>query len=94
MVIYDDSFVTKPWDRADVQVIRVPFASMAHKLGTAKVTNMVAFGALNQLLGLFPQSLVHKQIQGLGKSHLAETNLSAFAAGTAAVRADVKEGVL
>jgi 2-oxoisovalerate ferredoxin oxidoreductase beta subunit len=93
-VLYDDSFVTKPWDRADVRVVRVPFSSMANELGTSKVTNMVAFGAINRLLGLFPSELVHRQIQGLGKRSLAETNLSAFEAGTAAVRAGLKESVL
>jgi len=93
-VLYDDSFVTRPWDRADVRVVRVPFSSMANGLGTSKVTNMVAFGAINRLLGLFPSELVHRQIQGLGKRSLAETNLSAFEAGTAAVRAEVKESVL
>jgi 2-oxoglutarate ferredoxin oxidoreductase subunit gamma len=93
IVIYDDSFVSKRWDRADVRVVRVPFSSMANELGTSKVTNMVAFGALNQVLDLFPTELVHRQIHGLGKRGLAETNINAFAAGTAAVGAEVKEGV-
>lgn len=93
-VLYDDSFVSKVWDRPDVHVVRVPFSSMAHELGTARVTNMVAFGALNQLLGLFPAELVRGQIRSLGKRVLIETNLKAFEAGTAAVGADVKEGVL
>jgi 2-oxoisovalerate ferredoxin oxidoreductase beta subunit len=94
LVIYDDSFVSKRWDRKDVRVVRVSFSSMANELGTSKVANMVAFGAINQLLGLFPPELVHGQIHSLGKRNLIETNLNAFEAGTTAVRAGVKEGVL
>jgi 2-oxoglutarate ferredoxin oxidoreductase subunit gamma len=94
IVIYDDSFVSRPYHRRDVRVVPVPFASMANELGTAKVTNMVAFGALNRLLTLFPPELVRQQIHGLGKRHLVEVNLNAFEAGTTAVGVGVKERVL
>ncbi len=91
-VLYDSSFVSKAWDRSDVRVVRVPFSSMANDLGTSRVTNMVAFGALHRLLGLFPPELIRGQIRGLGKRVLVDINLSAFEAGTAAVR-EVEEGV-
>jgi Pyruvate/2-oxoacid:ferredoxin oxidoreductase gamma subunit len=54
---------------------------------------MVAFGALNRTLDLFPAELVQNQIHGLGKKALVDTNIRAFESGTAAVGAEVKVGV-
>jgi 2-oxoisovalerate ferredoxin oxidoreductase beta subunit len=85
-VIYDDSFVSEGWDRADVNVVRVPLSSMANELGSARVTNMVAFGALNALFDLFPQELLEQQIHALGKPKLVEINLKALEAGTTVVQ--------
>lgn len=92
-VLYDDSFVSKEWSRPDVHVVRVPFSNLANQLGTSRVTNMVAFGALHRLLNLFPPELIRAQIRGLGRRELIDLNLNAFDAGTAAVSLE-KEGVL
>jgi Pyruvate/2-oxoacid:ferredoxin oxidoreductase gamma subunit len=85
-VIYDDSFVSEPWDRSDVNVVRVPLSSMANELGSARVTNMVAFGVINALFDLFPHDLLVKQIHALGKPKLVEINLKALEAGTTVVQ--------
>jgi 2-oxoisovalerate ferredoxin oxidoreductase beta subunit len=86
VVMYDDSFMAEPWDRADVSVYRVPFTNIANELGSAKVMNMVALGAVNEAFGLFDDRLVERQIRGLGKDKFLEINLKAYAAGRAAVK--------
>jgi 2-oxoglutarate ferredoxin oxidoreductase subunit gamma len=91
-VIYDSSFVKDPWDRSDVNVYRVPFSSMANELGSAKVMNMVALGAINAVFDLFTPEMVEAQIRGMGKPKLVEVNLKAFQAGAAAVRKEVAVG--
>jgi 2-oxoisovalerate ferredoxin oxidoreductase beta subunit len=94
IVLYDDSFVNHRWDRPDVRVERIPFASIANELGSSKVTNMVALGALQGLLSLFPVELIHEQMARLGKGNLSEINRNAFERGMAAVKTSVKEYVI
>jgi 2-oxoisovalerate ferredoxin oxidoreductase beta subunit len=84
-VIYDSSFVADPWDRADVEVHRIPFSQMANEIGSAKVANMVALGAINAVFDLYPPELVEAMIRGMGKDKFIDVNLRAFKAGTAAV---------
>jgi len=87
VVLYDDSFMVEPWDRKDVTVYRVPFTNIANELGSSKVLNMVALGAVNEAFQLFSDKMVERQIRGLGKDAYLEINLKAYAAGKAAVSA-------
>jgi 2-oxoisovalerate ferredoxin oxidoreductase beta subunit len=87
VVMYDDSFMAEPWDRTDVTVYRVPFTNIANQLGSSKVMNMVALGAVNGVFNLFSDRLVEHEIRGLGKERFVEINMKAYAAGKAAVTA-------
>jgi len=86
VVMYDDSFMAEPWDRSDVTIYRVPFTNIANELGSSKVMNVVALGAINEAFGLFSDQLVERQIKGLGKDKFLEINLKAYAAGKAAAK--------
>jgi 2-oxoisovalerate ferredoxin oxidoreductase beta subunit len=85
VVIYDNSFMETPWNRDDVKVYRVPFTNIANELGSSKVLNMVAFGAINKIFRLFPHKLIERQIRGMGKEKFVDINLRALAAGAEAV---------
>jgi len=84
-VVYDDSFVTKRWEHKGIEIHRIPFARMANNLGSSKSMNMVAFGAINAILRLFPEELVASQIERLGRAEWREINRKAYGAGAAAV---------
>jgi 2-oxoisovalerate ferredoxin oxidoreductase beta subunit len=84
MVVYDSTFVVEKWDRGDVRVRALPFSRIANELGSAKSLNMVAFGAVNRFLGLYPQALIERQLRETGKEKYRELNLRAVAAGAEA----------
>jgi 2-oxoisovalerate ferredoxin oxidoreductase beta subunit len=85
VVMYDDSFMAEPWDRPDVTVYRIPFTNIANELGSSKVMNMVAMGAINGIFKLFSDELIERQIRGLGKDRFIDMNLKAYTAGKTAV---------
>jgi len=89
VVIYDSSFMEDPWDRDDVKVYRIPFTKIANELGSSKVMNMVAFGAINRIFKLFPDELLERQVRSLGKDAFIDINLKALAAGSAAIEEPV-----
>jgi 2-oxoisovalerate ferredoxin oxidoreductase beta subunit len=87
LVLYDGSFVTAPWVRADVTVLALSFARIANNLDAPRAVNMVALGALNQRLGLFPAELLESELRAFGKPDLFEPNRRAILAGAEAARA-------
>jgi len=89
VVIYDSSVISKAPKVADgVRVYAVPCASIAQRLGSVVVKNVVALGALQEasklltedtFLGELRRSLAHKE-------KLIPMNEEAFASGARAVR--------
>jgi len=89
VVIYDRSVVAEPGSWPGVQVTGIPCSQAAKDLGDVRVKNIVALGALNGLLRLFPDETYLAAIrQALaGKSTLAPLNEQAFARGAELARA-------
>jgi len=62
----------------------LPFNTLAEKIGAPQAVNMVALGAFNGLLGIFPERIFVKALKemlGKGKAHLFEPNLKAYQEG-------------
>jgi len=62
----------------------LPFNTLAEKVGAPQAVNMVALGAFNGLLEIFPERIfvrALKEMLGKGKAHLFEPNLKAYQEG-------------
>jgi 2-oxoisovalerate ferredoxin oxidoreductase beta subunit len=87
-VLYDSSVISAVPTLPGVEMVGIPFATIAVELGKAVVKNIVALGALEAATGLLPpETLVGAVRQALGdKKALIELNEKAFAKGAEAVR--------
>ncbi len=91
IVLYDSAMAPEapPEMQPDVTVIPVPFVQIAQGLGSQRVKNMVAWGALQAATRLFPEAsfraTLEKARAAMRDPQLFERNLEAFAAGQAAV---------
>jgi 2-oxoisovalerate ferredoxin oxidoreductase beta subunit len=81
--VYDRSVIASAPSWPGVQVLGIPCSQAAQDLGDVRVKNVVALGALNALLRLFPDETYLAAIrQALaGKPALAPLNERAFARG-------------
>jgi 2-oxoisovalerate ferredoxin oxidoreductase beta subunit len=82
-VVYDRSVVASPASWPGVHVAGIPCSQAAQELGDVRVKNIVALGALNALMHLFPDETYLAAIrQALaGKPALAPLNERAFVRG-------------
>ena len=90
IVIYDSSVITQPPKvAAGVKVFPVPCASIAQKLGSVVVKNVVALGALQEAAKLLEEKSFLGELDRIlkHKTGLIPVNEAAFAEGVAAVRA-------
>lgn len=74
--------VTKP--RADISYVFVPMGDLANKLGTSKVTNMVALGALSSVVDVVDKEFLaagFEKVMGEKKKDLLPLNKKALEAG-------------
>jgi 2-oxoisovalerate ferredoxin oxidoreductase beta subunit len=94
VVVYDRSVVASPASWPGVHVAGIPCSQAAQDLGDVRVKNVVALGALNALMHLFPDETYLAAIrQALaGKPALAPLNERAFARGVelAGARAGIR----
>ena len=85
VVIYDSSIVTGDVANlgADVRLVPVPMARLAKGVGTEKVKNIVALGALQSATQILPTDSFEYAIRGalIGKSAQFAMNEAAFEAG-------------
>ena len=85
VVIYDGSLITSPevTFAEGVRVVPVPFAAIAKNLGSEKIKNTVALGALQAATQLFPRQTFVTAIREAmrNRPELSEVNERAFAAG-------------
>jgi 2-oxoisovalerate ferredoxin oxidoreductase beta subunit len=82
-VVYDRSVVTEPLSWPGVQMAGIPCSEAAQRLGDVRVKNIVALGALNGLMHLFPDETYLAAIRRAlgGKSTGSALNEQAFARG-------------
>lgn len=88
LIIYDNSVVTDPPTLdPGVRLVGVPCSAIAAELGKMVVKNIVALGALNAAVGLFPpEAMLHAVRQALvAKCALIPLNEAAFARGAETV---------
>jgi len=85
-LIIDPLTVLKEVPRSDIQVVKVPTAEIALKVGNKKFQNMVALGALCQLTGAVSSQALEIAIgESVPRKTLAQ-NLEAFQKGIEYVR--------
>jgi Pyruvate/2-oxoacid:ferredoxin oxidoreductase gamma subunit len=82
-LVYDRSVVTEPVSWPGVHVAGIPCSQAARDLGDVKVKNVVALGALNGLMHLFPEETYRAAIQQAlaGKLEAEQINEQAFTRG-------------
>lgn len=82
MIIYDSSLIDIAPTRSDVEIIALPATSMADELGSAKVANIIALGALIGRTNLLSKEGLVKTIEAMTKKKaLVELNFKAIEAG-------------
>lgn len=93
-VIINSSLINLPFERADIDVIRIPANSLAMDLGNPKAANMVILGAYVGATGAVSmenlRNFVKKKFSS--KPQFIELNMKALEAGFENARAQLKNG--
>ena len=93
ILIYNSDLVKYEHPRTDVTVIAVPMNSLAEKLGSDKVANIVGLGALVAATDLVKEDACIETIKeklGTKKPKFLPMNLEAFSQGKAVVQGQKK----
>lgn len=88
LMLINSSLVTEGPSRKDVRVVKVDAQNVAEKIGDAKISNMVALGAMAKLTGALELSSVEKILKKFfpeTKHKFVPMNVEAIKAGMAAV---------
>ncbi len=84
-IIFNASLVTTPISLVGVRVVPIPMNEIAQELGEVRAANMVALGAVANVLGLFPLKAVEeamvKELGVRGREKLVEVNRQALLRG-------------
>ena len=95
LILYDSSLIDHPPARGDVEALALPATEMADQLGSAKVANMVALGALVGKTAMLDREGVLEVVRGLAKNEAQlDLNLRAIEAGSQFARARETEDCL
>lgn len=89
ILLFNSSLCTRPPSRSDLTVLPVAASELAISLGTVRVANMVAVGALLGLLPLVQEESVLValvELMGSGKANLVPLNRQALQEGRAVAR--------
>jgi 2-oxoglutarate ferredoxin oxidoreductase subunit gamma len=84
LLVVNSSLIDSVPDRAEIDVILVPANAIAEELGTAKMTNMAALGALLAGRTVLPLEFVERALVGHlpeSKQHLVDANLRVLRQG-------------
>jgi 2-oxoglutarate ferredoxin oxidoreductase subunit gamma len=89
VLLVNSSLVSRPTERNDVQVIRLPANNIALSLGNSQAANMVALGAIIKATGTIPLELMKSTMVGMlsykNSANLIAVNRQALDAGYNAV---------
>jgi 2-oxoglutarate ferredoxin oxidoreductase subunit gamma len=87
ILFINSDLCTSPIEREDIQVFKIPADSIAEKIGSKKVANIVMLGAFIKQSGvLAPEKVIDTINQRLSKkAEFKKLNEEAFAAGMACV---------
>ncbi len=84
LFIINNSMILRQPERADIEIVQLPATTLAGDLGSARVANMLLFGALLSRRPIVAMETVqHVLIEKLGerKAHLHEVNITALKRG-------------
>lgn len=81
LIIYDSALITDPPDVPGRELVPVPATSIADRLGSPRVANVVTLGAYLQRTGVLPVSSVEATLSAHLKPEPLALNLKALAAG-------------
>ena len=87
-VLINSSLITRPIQRNDVRVFRVPANDIAVSLGSSQAANMVALGAIIKATGVIPLESIKNAMASMlshKDSSITAVNKQALDAGYAAV---------
>ncbi len=88
-VIANSTLVAESQPRADINYVFAPMGDLANELGTSKVTNMVALGALSSVVDIVDKeflALGFEKVMGDKKKDLLPLNKKAIEAGVSAIK--------
>ena len=89
VMLVNSSLISRPTERNDVQVIRLPANDIALSLGNSQAANMVALGAIIKRTGTIPLELMKSTMVGMlsykNSANLIAVNRQALDAGYNAV---------
>jgi len=88
MIIANSTLVAKSKPRADIEYIFVPMSDLANQLGSSKITNMVALGALSSVVQIVDKkflALGFEKVMGEKKKDLFPLNQKALETGYSAI---------
>ena len=91
VLVVNRSLAASPFSRPDIRVVEIPASEIATEMGTDRVANMVALGAMVGATGVLPlQKVEEAVVQALGpdKERFVGPNLEALRRG-----ADLAGGV-
>ncbi len=84
LFIVNNSMIVRQPQRTDIEIVQLPATTLAGELGSARVANMLLFGALLACRPIVAMETVqHVLIEKLGerKAHLHEINIMALQRG-------------
>jgi 2-oxoglutarate ferredoxin oxidoreductase subunit gamma len=84
LLVVNSSLVTAESRREDIEVIYVPANDIAEELGTVKMLNVVALGALLSRRPIIPHEIIEKALTDhlpAKKAHLTQSNIAALHRG-------------
>ena len=87
-IVANSTLVAKSEPRSDIKYVFAPMGDLANKLGTSKVTNMVALGVLASVVDVVDTeylALGFEKVMGEKKKDLLPLNKKALEAGFGAV---------
>lgn len=84
MMVVNSSLVNVQSTRTDLHTLYVPATEIAEAIGSPKITNLVLLGAMLDMVGVLPVSVVETALENHGPAHrrnLLEANFRALEAG-------------
>ena len=81
LLIVDQDMVDDPGRRQDVEVLKIPAAKTADKLGNRIVSNMIMLGALQAKTGIMSKDALMKSMEDSVASRFIEINRKAIETG-------------
>ena len=87
-IVSNSSLVAESKPRVDINYVFVPMGDLANELGSSKVTNMIALGALSSIVDIVDKeflALGFEKVMGDKKKDLLPLNKKALEAGFGAV---------